>query len=127
MYEFKQEQKGKIESLEGKVQEYIKLNKEQDSLISELKGKKEMLSKELDDLEARKRGVEKDLAEKIKQISQQEFTFTQEKERLTEKVKEFGDLIQKRIPFDEYKNVELNKLNASRIVKPNVRVLRKRR
>ena len=122
MYEYREEQKGKIEGLEAKVQEYIKLNKEQDGLISDLRDKKENLSKELDNVEARKRSVEKDLAEKMKQISEQEFSFKQEKEKLAEKVKEYGDLIQRKIPFDEYKNAKLNKLNAPKLAKPTVKI-----
>lgn len=120
MYEFKEEQRVKVETLESKLQENIKVNKEQGQLLGELKSRKEYLTKVLDEVELQKRTFERELSEKIKQLSSQEIIYKHEKENLTTKIKDFEDLIAKRIPFNEYKNPLFNTFNKTELQKPNV-------
>ena len=120
MYEFKEEQRVKVENLESKLQENIKINKEQNQLLGELKSRKEYLTIVLDEVESQKRTLERELSEKIKLLSSQEIIYKHEKETLTIRIKDLEELIARRIPFNEYKNPSLNSLNKTELKKSSV-------
>lgn len=97
MFYYKQEQSKKIENLEDSINKYIDLNREMTKSVEHYKAEHNILQTNIDELIAKREGLELELNQTLKKLVQTEERFkfevkdlgeklTHEKEKYTKKV-----------------------------------------